>query len=568
MRALCIITVIVLLFTSVITVFPGVISASDIISVDNTITGDMVAFSQNYSALATVPENMQLINPVIPFNTIINSTLDYDLDDRCVLYNASYQSNGRLFIGGFMPAPDTTYSMTIGYSRTNWNQGLNIFIGDARIAVQLRGGDPQNLRLTSYWYDSAGVFKNQAIDTADYWLNHFAANGTMDIDVVVSGTDDICQVYLDGVLKLTTPLYQYGFELNEINTPFIMIYPTGTYAGSYAVLKLYSITQTIDSYHYVTPIGNSNVQPFGLDGPHDTNNISDGIAYMVARDGAGTIWADIGYVSDTNIPYIKSLLANGWELGIHFSSGLNTLSYAQAKALIDDEVEQITALFGQQPTSWCSLQNADNNTHAIYAYQNYGMAYRNSYCGIKHITNVGNLEDEVWSPFYQPLSEGGIVYPTFTHQTDPDPAVLFSISFSNFTDYVDNYQTNGIRLVGYYEYWSIAQNVAHTIISGATLKNDSYLSFDVDNIGGNSRLFVAAPFAELVIDENGNEVNFTVTDGGIILEVEAGEYQIMTKSYYRQLQVDNAISPIFIIIPFVVIFSVIQLVTGLGRKLR
>jgi hypothetical protein len=104
--------------------------------------------------------------------------------------------------------------------------------------------------------------------------------------------------------------------------------------------------------------------------------------------------------------------------------------------------------------------------------------------------------------------------------------VSSSISYSKFEQWLDNYAANNVSIVGYYEYWTLAQNTYHTQVTDLSIENESSLSFTVDNIGGNSRLFVAAPFAEMVLDGNGNEVPFTDVDGGIIIEVEAGYYVI------------------------------------------
>jgi len=55
-------------------------------------------------------------------------------------------------------------------------------------------------------------------------------------------------------------------------------------------------------------------------------------------------------------------------------------------------------------------------------------------------------------------------------------------------------------------------------------------------------------------------------DDGIIIEVEAGEYQVMTMSAYRQDQVDRAFEPLYAAIPVVVVLAVLGgLITMLGK---
>ena len=281
--------------------------------------------------------------------------------------------------------------------------------------------------------------------------------------------------------------------------------------------------------------------------------------------GRGTIWADVLYVNDDNIDYLRQLIAEGWELGIHYSTGLSNKPMEQAIEIMDAEYQQITELFGQAPTSWCSLQGNDNVTHANYAWANLHMVQRNGYQGQSRQANVGNLDDENW-PWWANASAAGMVYPTFTHETDPDPARAHSISYSKFEAWLDNYAAAGVRIVPYYDYWTLAQNTYHTQVSDLSIEEGKALSFTIDNLGGKSRLYVAAPWAEKVLDGDGNEIAWESVDGGIIMEVEAGEYQVMTMSAYRQDQIDRAMSPLYAAIPVVVVLAVLGgLFTMIGK---
>jgi hypothetical protein len=283
----------------------------------------------------------------------------------------------------------------------------------------------------------------------------------------------------------------------------------------------------------------------------------------------GTIWiefADLADYSTENITKLKGLFANGWELGIHFTGRLRDLTMEEAIARMDAQYAQATEMFGRSPTSWCSLQNADNKTHAAYAYANLGMVWRNGPNGIHILSNIGNLEDMMWELWWDPVSSAGAVFPTFTHELDPEPAIRFSIGLTNFSAFLSNYAAAGVRLVPWYDYWTIAQNTYHTQVTDLSVENESSLSFTVDNIGGKSRLFVAAPWAETVRDSAGNEVPFEEVDGGIIMEVEAGEYQVMSMSAYRQEQIDAAMSPLYAIIPVVLVLGVLgAVITMVGR---
>lgn len=112
---------------------------------------------------------------------------------------------------------------------------------------------------------------------------------------------------------------------------------------------------------------------------------------------------------------------------------------------------------GQKPTSWCSMRNRDNIAHAIYAYENFGMFWRNGDSGIHAEKDIGNLDDDTWA-WWEPVSRAGMVYPAFTHELDLEPAIKYSISSSKFRNWVDNYNSNNVSIVSFYEYSQINRN--------------------------------------------------------------------------------------------------------------
>lgn len=405
-------------------------------------------------------------------------------------------------------------------------------------------------------------------------INGLNDDGRFEITIESDGVNRVNNIYLNDIWQFETP-FCYNNEKNTVSAydqyvnPFIRFYLRPA-VDSLATLRLYEITQSVPKYQYITSIPDSTLISYGLDGPHPYSTISDGVELIKDANYTGTIWADVLYISsysDENLTVLKQLLQDGWELGIHYSASLASKTMADAIILMNDEYEQITEIFGQSPITWCSLANSDNKSHADYAYANLNMIWRNGYNGVHSITNVGNLCDSYWN-WWDNASRAGITMPSFTHETDITPAITYSISPANFEIYVQNYRQHEMQICGFYHYWTIAQNTNHTIISDLTFEPDNVLSFSVTNIGGNSRLFVAAPFVEMVLDSNGDEVNFTTTEGGIILEVESDDYRIMTIDFYRQEQMDQAISPIFAIIPLMIIISVISMVIGLGRKLK
>lgn len=73
----------------------------------------------------------------------------------------------------------------------------------------------------------------------------------------------------------------------------------------------------------------------------------------------------------------------------------------------------------------------------------------------------------------------------------------------------------------------------------------------------------------LLRDSDGETIDYELVDGSIYWNVTRGElYEVQSYANYRQEQMDAAFSPIFAIIPLVIIMSVIPMVMGLGRKLK
>ena len=95
-----------------------------------------------------------------------------------------------------------------------------------------------------------------------------------------------------------------------------------------------------------------------------------------------------------------------------FSHRLTDLSPKAAEKLMDSEYATMTARYGQAPSSWCSLQNADNTTHAVYAYKKYGMLWRNGPAGMHLVSVIGNIYNSTW-PWWSQASANAVVMSSF-----------------------------------------------------------------------------------------------------------------------------------------------------------
>lgn len=542
-------------------------AAAESETVNNDRTGDRVVFHQNYSEMLQVPDNVFLSYAQSPL--LVNTSLTYDYMNPALKFTGGKDAKGQLYIAGLTPAIITNISLEAEMFPDDQDLKVSMRIGDAHLTFEFFDRSPVDYcRVLSSYFDPSGDLAAGVSDIINL-PSMDETSWRFTVTVQFNGVTNSNIIYIDGVQVLETPTYSLhqpylAQPYSSFSSPLIYIwFPKMEEREGQAQVRIYSVTQTVPDYQYVTPIGNAKIQSFGLDGPHGWQYIRNGISYLQSTGGRGTIWADVltqfaGGYSSEDLAELQALLADGWELGIHFSESLSSLSMEDAVALMIEEYNVITQLFGQSPTSWCSLGNAEEPSHAEYAYHNLGMVWRSGYNGVGNgITgiNVG-LYDSKWY-FHEAASEAGLITPIYAHQTDRDPARQYAISYSNFTIWVDNYAAAGVTIVPWIDYWQTAQNTYHTEISDLMVDDGKSMSFTLDNIGGKSRVFVAAPWAEKVLDGNGNEVPFEEVDGGIIMEVEAGEYQVMTMSAYRQDQIDRAFEPLYAVIPVVIVLAVI-----------
>lgn len=538
------------------------------IDVSNTSIEDITVFQQNYSSLYHVPNNMVIVNEINPF-TVKNISMTYDYLNNAIDINATNGRLGKLIISGAYPAMVTNYSLYFTMERSHQNSVVNLNLGNAYIAVKqvyIVDGSilGQKIQFTSYYYIEGNVTQ-QSSSYLDVLENN--RNGHVNMSVFQDNINNTNTIYHNGIPILTTPTWKSALNPSVYKTfanPSIIIYPANPEAGGYIDIKLHSISQTVPGYSLITPISDPRAMSFGLDGPHAYDTIDNGLFSMRNLNFSGTIWfdfSDIDSYSSENFTKIKSLLANGWELGIHFSGRLTDKTTEDAIAQMNAEYSQAIELFGQPPTSFCSFQNADNRTHANYAYANLNLIWRNGFNGIDTLSNIGNLMDTMWVSFWEPISLAGAVFPTFTHELDIEPPIPYSIGYSNFSSFINNYQNNSVSLVSWYDYWTLAQNTYYSQLSNFELINNEYFSFTLDNIGGLSRLLINAPFAEIILDDQGNNVPFEISGENIIIEITEGDYQIMTKAHYREMQMNESYSPIYTMFGYI---AVLVMITALN----
>jgi hypothetical protein len=385
---------------------------------------------------------------------------------------------GALYVCNLTPMVKCAYEVSMDVNADDPESFVELDSPGARLVIYKT--ENQTL-LKSYYKDSSGKTEYKEITLGD-------ASERVNFKIMFDGYNKTNTIYAEEGSSIVTPFY----DLDRKKLPYIdfsngYLKFTGFILGegTHTDVDIYNINQTAER-KLITAIGNSRITPFGLDGP--MNGTEEGIDYLKSKGYRGTLWFDKGLLeksNETKIDYLRSLVDNdSWEVGIHYTKELNGLPLEEAYRVMDEEYQYVYEKIGKKPTSWCCLRNRDNLTHAIYAYENLGMTWRNGDAAIHAEKYVGNLYDDTWE-WWKPASKAGMAYPVFTHQLDLEPAIDYSISRSMFREWVDNYYTNNMTIVSFYEYNQLSRNTYN-----ASFENVQYdkklLSFDAHTNGASA----------------------------------------------------------------------------------
>jgi hypothetical protein len=471
-------------------------------------------FSQNYPALGSIPSNVVNTNYQSPY--ISNISMWYSGGRVNGEWNAT-NKDGYIFIGGLTPAVNTTYNLVLDFDKTVHNTNFNIKSG--YMWLVLYKDENGDLRVYQHFDEDANPAVSFTVPAASiaYPFNlTITFDGANHIYSSTLGAYTQTTPFIGGNDPLAYPVVQ-GNDMQ-----FSAFAPAGE---SNATISIYSLNQTIPATGSVTAIGDKNLVSFGFDGPQKDGSWENGAAYIDSTGGKGTIWADPrwSYTNAVNQETIKDFLDEGWELGIRFPESLT--SFSDPYAMIDDNTTEITEMFGQSPTSWCSMQNTENATLANYSYNNHGMIWRNGLMGQAELSNIGMLHNGTW-PFWANVSKGGITFRSFVYKTDIDPAETWSIDTSKFNAWVDNYGNKGMKISPYINWYKTGANTYNAVFTENT-DTPAVLNFTADTNGYPAYVYVDLPFASgydlYNITSGKTEVSYTAAlDGNIQFYVDDG----------------------------------------------
>lgn len=441
--------------------------------------------------------------------------LDVDTFCRCasvseINYEAEQRQIGSLYICNLTPMVKCTYNFSMDMNADDTQSFVELNTPGSKMLFQDIGNDTI---LKSFFQDDSGNVQSKTIFIGD-------ANAKSNFEVVFDGENKTNTIYAENGDSMVTPFYNLDRQklpYVDFSNGYIKFTPFILGGGKFIDINVSSISQKAGR-KFITPIGYGKMVAFGLDGPYPLNLTGHGINYLNSKGGSGTLWFDdslcLSQFDQKDLEYLRNLVMNdSWEVGIHFSEELNSLPLDEAYKTMDKEYESVYEKMGKKPTSWCSLRNRDNITHAIYAYNKLGMYWRNGESGVHAEEVVGNLYDDTWT-WWEPASHAGMNHPVFTHQLDKDPAIKYSISYSKFKTWVDNYRSNNVSIVPFYNYILINRN-SHDAYFDNISSSGNLISFDAHTNGVKSYINVniTAGNDTQVYDRSLNEtLNYTLAE--------------------------------------------------------
>lgn len=498
------------------------ISCVPSLAVSNIPLGQMKVFTVDALNLTSVPNNIFIagigtttLNGVVSYNT---STGSIDVLDNTT------NNRGTMYIGGLQPCVNCEYVWDIGIDSGSTSDS---YISTGQMEIEFKKLASGKLRVISVYKNDTGT--RQFTNYFDVPASALVYGNRTQIHVITNETNRSNTVFFDSTLTTTTPYFDY----NGRNLPYhFVIEPVITVNAdmgkdTYHIFHLYGLTQLINR-STVTIVGNNRYTGFGIDYARpaaDTN----GTNFIHANGQNGTVWADVNWLDPATLAYQKSLLAHGWELGIHFHDRLASLSNVEANAEIDSDYATITKAFGESPECWCSLQNADNVSHAIYAYQHHGLIWRNGPQGLSVVPSVGNLAFPYWG-WWSQMTHAGLVYPAFTHGTDNSTvdSSNYDIDYANFTTWSNTFKSAGIKVVPFGEYYHRNSNCGDATIN--VVENDpDHVKFNLTTNGYPADVnILLGTSGGYEVHQNGNQISYVSSNDGSINIQNAinGTYQV------------------------------------------
>lgn len=497
--------------------------------------GYVTLFSQDYSALTGVPSNIHEYSYGASGSITITDEGDYI---QAVKAGADINL---VQIYGFRNQIKCRYEIDLAWE----TDGVNVYIGGIQI----------------YFYGTGAYCKYRAT----YQNTGSVSQYLPSVDGQALGSNNrvtlVVDTNLDGILTddskgyawvyITAGATTYSFQLPQTTfntrqdwfetffTPSVLnILPDDT-----AVVKIYSVKQSICTPTFVTGIGSNKYQSIGYDGPHSYPTLAARMNKINDADMGATIWADTSSwknfrddvvndpeVGDTFLGFLQYLIASGsgWDLGQHFNPSDGAFTNFDTdtgdQADIITEYASLIAEFGYAPRTWCWLGAAPTRYSAEYVSKNCDGMVNRSWASLNGAQNFTDTPTD-YSELMKNAANGGYAgYTLYMHETDITPAIASSVEPATFDTWFSAITGSGVKLIGHYGWYMIQKNQKDLLFYSGIPGDTTIVK--VNTNGYNSMVVVKRDIDYITLA--GNPITFETTpEGWVIFEaVDNGEYTL------------------------------------------
>ncbi len=512
-------------------------------------------FDQDFSLIESIPSNIHVIKSSDTEQPAIQ--ISKRSEDNYLIITKGTDNRGTVDIFGLTPSIKCRYLIDLEWSNSHsasWSgAGVSIGIGGVMLYCYSSGGGSR-FYIRGQYFNATNEFNSPFV-----W-----DLGTSNrVEITIDTDTTVGKAYLSyNNYKAELPYYRFFWEKEKIQTenstvelPYyryrwvedkflntftpdtIVLTPrsaTSAEADDNTIIKLYRVTQQVYAPNSVVTIGSNKYQAFGYDGPHPASTVAAGMDEIRDANMNATIFADIGYMNDPNfIQYLKGLIADGWELGIHYSEGLSTLNLANATTMMMEEYKIISEMFETQPLTWCSLGNLDNSTYSLLAKENLNMVFRSLRVIPQNVPGSTDITNPTIYYWLGAAKSGASTVPIYVHQTEVEPQPSrSSVDASNFDTWLYYIINNGVRLTGFYKWYMINSNQIDATFD--TSANETTTTITANTNGYNAIILVKIKSDSVIaVQRNKQIIDHSISpEGYIIFEVEnGGEYKITTINY-------------------------------------
>ena len=490
--------------------------------------------------------------------TAVEHTFMVSMPGQYASYNISYQ----LTIDSTWDNADKLYiDIKTGSQYSVLNQAVS------RLHVFAEAGNPY-LRV----YNTSTEYKQ---------ATGFARGVTYTVDIHIDDALKMCTYHIIGGAMNWTATSEFYMPTAGSSSP--LDYPSHLMftqtAGSTGKCYIDNIIATIPRYVCTAA-------PMGVDGPATILTFDDGPGSTITR--AFPILSEYGIVGDVAViinsvgvggalswEELTELKNAGWGIAAHSVSHpvMTSIPYADAcneillaKQYIEENITGYSVKrFVTPGSNW-------NTTLDRYARS---VGYALTPYSVNRLTLYQSVPSEPVLERYieaNPSAYGGLVE-WHTHAIYDELggySEAYDLSATKLRAFLNDTIATGAYFTSTDAYLAHRQAMGQ-FVPVLEISNDSKSLRVESNKNVMASLYVGMINAEIddliVVNEDLELVDNVARDDFLLFMTEAGEtYEIMTESAYRSLLMDRSISPVFAIIPLVIIISVIPMVMGLGRK--